>query len=82
MAKAKLKDLSIEQLKNKERSFKIFIGVFILLILYLFYILFQDYLKGEEIDYAILTIAICTIGGSVSIYPELKKVQKELSSRS
>jgi len=82
MAKAKLKDLSIEQLKNKERSLKIFIGVFIPFILYFFYSLFQNYLNGEEIDYAVLTIAICTIGGPVTIYPELKAVQKELRSRS
>jgi RsiW-degrading membrane proteinase PrsW (M82 family) len=81
MDKEKLKDFSIEQLKNKEKSLKIFIGVFIPLIIGLFYFIIRDYYKGEAVDWSILTIAICTLGGPVTLYPELKEVQKELMTR-
>jgi hypothetical protein len=32
-------------------------------------------------DWSIFTIAICTLGIPATLYPELKKVQKELTSR-
>jgi len=81
MEKAKLKNLSKEQLKNKERSLKIFIGVFIPLIIGLSYPIIQDYLNGVELDWAMVTIAICTLGGPVTLYPELKEIQEELKIR-
>lgn len=79
---AKLEDLSKEQLTNKEKSLKMFIGIFIPLIIGLFFFVFRDYFKGEEMDWSILTIAICTLGGPATLYPELKEVQKELKTRS
>ena len=78
---AKLEDLTKEQLTNKEKSLKMFIGVFIPIILGLFYFVLRDYFKGEEMDWSILTIAICTLGGPATLYPELKEVQKELKTR-
>ncbi len=81
MAKTNLKDLTVEQLRQKERSLKIFIGVFIPLIFALFFFIIQDYLSGEEFDWSMITIAICTLGGPVTIYPELKEVQEELNTR-
>ncbi len=79
---AKLEDLTKEQLTNKEKSLKMFIGIFIPLIIGLFYFVLRDYFKGEEMDWSILTIAICTLGGPATLYPELKEVQKELKTRS
>lgn len=81
MTKEKLKELSTEQLLKKEKSLKLFIGVFIPLIISLFYFVFRDYFNGEEIDWSILTIAICTLGGPATLYPELKEIQKEIRSR-
>lgn len=81
MEKTTLKDLSKEELKRKEKSLKSIIILCIPVIIILFYYAFRDYFDGKEIDFAILTIAICTIAGPTTVYPELKKVQKELNNR-
>lgn len=81
MANEKLKGLSLEQLKEKEKSLKVFIWVFIPLIVALFYFVFQDYYNGNEIDWSMLTIAICTLGGPATLYPELQEIRKEIKSR-
>jgi hypothetical protein len=81
MAKEKLKAFSVEQLKKKEKSLKTLIGIFTLLILGLFYFVIRDYFAREEIDWSILTIAICTLGGPATLYPELKEIQKEIKNR-
>ncbi|MEL7123229.1 MAG: hypothetical protein AAFO07_27520 [Bacteroidota bacterium] len=57
------------------------IGIFIPLIIGLFFFGIRNYLIKEEIDWPLLTIAICTLGGPATIYPELKEVRKELKSR-
>jgi len=82
MKKDKLKELTKEQLKGKEKSLKGFIIVFIPIIIGLFYFVLRDYFSGKEIDFSILTIAICTLGGPAVLYPELKEVRKELKNRS
>lgn len=81
MAKEDLQKLSVKQLKNKEKSHIVIIVIFIPLIIGLFYSLFRDYMRGEELDWAILTIAICTLAGPATVYPELKEIQKELKTR-
>jgi hypothetical protein len=81
MEKSKSKNLSKEQLKKKEKSLKLFIGIFIPLIIILFYFPIQDYLIGEKLDWSMITIAICTLGGPATFYPELKEVQNELKTR-
>lgn len=81
MAKEKLKEQSIDELKKKEKGLKTFIGIFIPLIIGLFFFVIRDYLKGEEMDWSILTIAICTLGGPATLYPQLKEVQNELMIR-
>lgn len=81
MEKPKLEELSLEQLKKKEKSHKMMIGIFIPLIIGLFFFVIRDYLNGKEMDWPILTIAICTLAGPVTTYPELKKVQEEISAR-
>ncbi len=79
--KDKLKELTKEQLKSKEKNLKAFIILFIPLIIGLFYFVFIDYYNGKEIDFSILTIAICILGGPAVLYPELKEVKKELKNR-
>jgi hypothetical protein len=81
MEKSKLKDLSKEQLKEKGKSLKLFIGVSIPLVIILFYFPIQDYLAGEELDWSMITISICTLGIPATLYPELKKLQDELRTR-
>lgn len=81
MAKENLQELSVEQLKKKEKGLKGVIIIFTILIAGLFFSIIRNYLIGEPTDWSILTIAICTLGGPATLYPELKKVQKELKSR-
>lgn len=81
MAKEKLKEQSVEQLTAKAKSLKLFIGIFIPLILGLFFFIIREYVNGEELDWAMITIAICTLGGPATLYPELKEVQEELKAR-
>lgn len=80
MGKENLKELSVEQLKKKEKGLKTIIGIFIPIIIGLFFFIIRDYLDGEDFDWSILTVGICTLGGPASLYPELKEVQKELSN--
>lgn len=81
MEKEKLKNLSKDQLKKKEGSLKIFIGITTLLIIGLLYFVTRDYFNEGTIDWAILTITICTVSVPVTLYPSLKEVQKELRTR-
>lgn len=81
MKKDKLKELSIEQLEKKEKNLKMFIGFFIPLIVLLFFFIIRDVVNGEKVDMSILTIAICTLGGPISLYPDLKQVQEEIRRR-
>lgn len=80
--KEKLQELPVEVLKKKEKSLKMFIGIFIPLIIFLFFFVIRDYFNEEEIDWLMLTIAICTLGGPATLYPELKEIQKEIGTRS
>ncbi|PHI21160.1 hypothetical protein CEQ90_03835 [Lewinellaceae bacterium SD302] len=81
MKKDDLAKLSIEELKAKEKSLKIFVGVFIILIILLFFFLIRAYLDGAALDWSIMTIAICSLGGPAALYPELKQVQAEIKAR-
>lgn len=81
MSKENLKALSVEQLEKKAKSLNMIIGIFIPILIGLFYFILRDYFKGEEMNWAVLTSAICTLGGPAVLYPELQEVQKELKSR-
>ncbi|MDF1697801.1 MAG: hypothetical protein P1U56_18280 [Saprospiraceae bacterium] len=82
MAKTKLQDMTVEQLKEKEKGLKVLIGIFIPLITALFFFVIRDYVNGDEVDWSILTIAICTLAGPITLYPELQHVRKEIETRS
>ena len=60
---------------------KMMIGISIPLIVILFFFVLREYITVKEIDWSIFTIAICTLGIPATLYPELKKVRKELMSR-
>ena len=81
MAKEELNDMSAEQLNAKSKGIKVFIGISIALIIGLFYFIFLDYYSGYGIDWAILTIAICTLAVPATLYPELQEIKKELKTR-
>jgi hypothetical protein len=81
MMKQELKDQSLELLIKKEKSLKLFIGMFIPIIVLLFFFVIKDYLDGKEMDFAMVTIAICSLGGPATLLPELKKIQQEIKVR-
>ncbi|KGE85894.1 MAG: hypothetical protein ACE362_20045 [Phaeodactylibacter xiamenensis] len=81
MAKPKLTDLSKEELTKKEKGLKTMIGIFIPIIVALFYSVTRDYMNGEDLNWPILTIAICSLAGPLTYYSELKAVREELLAR-
>lgn len=81
MKKEALEKLTTKELEKKAKSHKTLIGIFIPLIIALFFFVIRDYFKNDEMEISSLTIAICTVGGLVSVIPELKKVQEVLKER-
>jgi len=69
MKQEELKGLSTKELKKKEKDAKILIGIFIPLIIGLFYFPIRDYLSRGELDHGGFIIVICSIGGLVSTIP-------------
>jgi len=80
MNNEKLENLSDKELKKKETNTKTLIGLFIPIILGLLYFGFREYQNGE-VDMPISIIAICSIGGLVSLLPNLKSIQEELKRK-
>jgi len=81
MEKTKLKDLSEAELKNKSNSLKTIIGIFVFLSLAILFLVIRDYLNGGELEMALVTVSICTLGGAATILPQLKEVREEMKSR-
>ena len=81
MKKEKLKALSTEELKKKEKGSLALVVIFIPLIIAFFFFIFRDYSAGKELEMSIVIIAICTVGGLFSVLPDLKAVREELKSR-
>ena len=81
MKATELKQLSDDELQKKEKGTKSLIGIFVPIILGLLFFIFRDYFRGNELDWSILTITICTVGGMLSLLPQLKAIRKELNSR-
>ena len=82
MTNSKLEELTEKELKEKEKGLKVLMIVFIPLVLGIFYFVFKDYFNAKEMDFAMLTVAICTLGGPAVLYPQLKEVKRELKNRS
>ncbi|WP_157687277.1 hypothetical protein [Jiulongibacter sediminis] len=81
MAKSDLSSMTQEELHKKEKGLKMLIAFFIPIILLLFFFVLKDFLEGKEMDWSMLTIAICTLAGPITIYPQFQEVRKELSSK-
>lgn len=76
-----LKDLTDEDLKKKAKSLKGILGILTVATVLLLVTTIYDSLNGEELEMSLIIIAICSIGGGVSIYPQLKAVQDEVGRR-
>jgi hypothetical protein len=81
MANPKLTDLSREDLMKKAKGLKMMMSISIGLAIALAFAVIQGYLKTGELDWAILTIAICTLALPVTSYSEFKVVREELQAR-
>ena len=80
MSKDKLKQLSNEGLQKKEKNTKTLIGIFIPIILLLLFFGIRDYIN-EDTNTPVTIITICSIGGMISLFPELKSIREELKNR-
>lgn len=81
MEKSGLKDLTDDDLKKKEKGLKALIVLLTVATALLLAVIIYESLNGEELEMSLIIIAICSIGGGVSIYPQLKAIQDELSRR-
>lgn len=81
MGRKKLQEYSIEELKKSQSSNRTLFGIFIPVIIALFYFSIDEYLTGEAANMPNVIIIICSIGGMVSLWPTLKAIKKELKSR-
>ncbi len=75
-----LTQLSDEALDKKKKNTQVLVGIFIPLILGLLYFGIRDY-QQEKIDTPVTIIAICAIGGLVSLLPGLKNLRAEQERR-
>lgn len=81
MKKSELSNLSNEALIKKEKSTKALMALLIILSLALLGFAVYDYMRGNPVDNSTSIIILCTIGGFVSLFPELKKIKKEINNR-
>ena len=72
--------LSDEVLAQKLKTTKAMVGIFIVLILGLLYFEISAYQEGKSVS-PMSIITLCAIGGLVSLLPDLKKYQAEISKR-
>ncbi|MEL6987189.1 MAG: hypothetical protein AAGK97_05105 [Bacteroidota bacterium] len=80
MNKENLKQQSTEDLKKKVKDLRVFIIIFVALILGLGFFGIRDYVNGET-NTPVTIITICTIGGLISLLPNFKILREELRSR-
>ena len=80
MTKEKLAELSDEELFEKYKSAKSMTAIFVLLVACLLYFEIAEYRKGGGVT-PMSVITICTIGGLVSLLPDLKKMKNEIANR-
>lgn len=76
-----LKELTNEDLNKKEKSLKAILGILTVATTLLLVFTIVDSLDGGDFEMSLMIIAICSIGGGVSIYPQLKSIQQEKRRR-
>lgn len=82
MKESELNNLGKEALIKKEKQTKVLLGLLIGLTIVLAGFCIKDYMNGVSVDNSITIITLCTFGGAVSLFPELKKIKEELGRRS
>lgn len=80
-SKTKWTELTETELQKKEKNTRSLFWVFLPIIFVLFGFIIRDYRIGQEIDWSILTIAICSLAGPALLYPEWKSIREELQKR-
>ena len=82
MKKEKFKELPDEHLENKIKGLKAIGGILMGLTIALSFFTLRNYLNGQELDWASITIILCTLGGFFSVYQDLQEAKKEIRTRS
>ncbi|MDR9416937.1 MAG: hypothetical protein RI564_11675 [Gracilimonas sp.] len=75
------KELSREELAKKIKSFKMLAGISAPIILGLIFFIVRDYLQGDGIDMALLTIVICSLSLPIIMFEKIKEMRKEMNRK-
>ncbi len=81
MNQEQLKSLPTEELRKKEKGLRTLCWIFVPLTLLLVYFSLEGWLSNGELDLPMFTIAICTLGGLVATWQELRQVGQILRER-
>lgn len=81
MNQSELSKLSKEELIKKQKNTQTLMGLLMVLTIALAGFCIKDYMNGIAVDNSISIITLCTLGGTVSLFPELKKIKEALSSK-
>lgn len=81
MEEKNLKDLTNEELKKSEKTLRSLIGLLTVATVFLLFFIIRDSLNGEDIEMSLIIIAICSIGGGMFLFPQLKEIRSEMDSR-
>lgn len=76
------KNQTNEELKKKLSGLRALHWICLVAAAFLLIFIIRDSLNGEELDTSLLIIAICSIGGGVSVSPQIKQIKEELKNRS
>jgi len=79
--KSELENLTEAQLEKKLDSLKLMAGILLGLTVALSFFGIRDFLRTEEYDWFSSIIVLCTFGGFVSVYQEVRQIQKVLRGR-
>lgn len=80
MKEEELKELTVEELKKKQKGIKTLMFLFIPVIIGLGYFSISDYLNGQQ-DMPVSIIAVCSIGGLFALFKPMRQIKAELESR-
>jgi hypothetical protein len=81
MAKEKLEDLSIEQLKKKKKSVSIFMGICIGIVILNIVVLVFSLVKGSLENIATLVPGFVLVFFIIVMFAGVKKIDEELAKR-
>lgn len=82
MEKEDLKNLTNKELKKKLSGLRALYWLCLLAAVFLLISIIRDSLNGDELETSLLIIAICSIGGGVSLTPQIKEIKAEIKSKS